>query len=844
MAATAFVPAAGTFVSASPGVGRRPVGVTSGNFVGARPLRAVARRLPRGAAATATRWRAAATPPDGGGEPQRPTNGVVPPRADGPASGDNIDDKPIPSVGQALVEALPSQLSGRLRGLVGLAPPSGLEDDAPGMADSRRGGRRFRFRRKSEPKEDPRDESARQDIGRVCRLFLRLALPYFRTEPSAKWYLGGVVALTLLQSGVSVAFSYIMRDLWSGLSNRDIALFYHQVQLFFGATLVATPIVVAYGYSRDLLALEWRKWMTESVTSDYFAHRNYYALESAGMGGLDNPDQRLTQDVASFTHESLTFLLTLLLSVVDLASFSTILWSIYPQLFGVLIVYSAAGTLASVAIGKRLVNLNFVALSREADLRYSLVRLRENAESVAFYGGEEREGAEIARRLDSVVENRASLIAGERNLSALTTAYHYLIQALPSLVVAPLYFAGSIQLGVVTQSYSAFNHVLRDLSLLVTRFDALSAFGAGVNRLGEIVAFMERDMDENERTFLKNSADLNDLLVKSAAVSTPSPVLPATASDGHAADANVSEGHSAVANGVVVDVANGVVANGAVGNGAVANGAVGNGAVANGAVGNGAVANGVAQPIHRDSEIVMNLEAAQPVGLIMEKVCLFTPAPSSRLLVSDLTLDAPPGSRLLIAGASGTGKSSLLRAIAGLWRTGSGTVTRDTPAFFLPQRPYCTLGSLREQLTYPADVEAASALSDEELLSTLERVSLGDLAARSGGLEAVVDWGDVLSLGEQQRLGFGRLLVATAADDGPRLAILDESTSALDLATEEKMYGALAAAGVTVVSVGHRPSLLRYHDRILRVLGKEGSWRLEEVDTDAVAKDLSLLQVL
>lgn len=727
----------------------------------------------------------------------------------------------MPSFGQALVEALPSQLAGRLRGVVGLAPPSGLEDGGRG-----RSGRRFRYRPRSEPREDPRNESARQDIGRVSRLFLRLALPYFRTEPSAKWYLGGVVALTLLQSGVSVAFSYIMRDLWSGLSNRDIDLFYHQVGLFFGATLVATPIVVAYGYSRDLLALEWRKWMTESVTSDYFARRNYYALESAGVGGLDNPDQRLTQDVASFTQESLTFLLTLLLSVVDLASFSTILWSIYPQLFGVLIVYSAVGTALSVAIGKRLVNLNFVALSREADLRYSLVRLRENAESVAFYGGEEREGAEIARRLESVVSNRSALIAGERNLSALTTAYHYLIQALPSLVVAPLYFAGSIQLGVVTQSYSAFNHVLRDLSLLVTRFDALSAFGAGVNRLGEIVAFMERDMDEDERTFLKNSADLDNLLAKSAAAAaTSAPVLPAAAADGHAAHADGSHG-------------NGVAAGAAVANGVAA------AAGAHGVVANGAVANGVAHGVQGDSEIVMDLDPTQPVGLVMKKVCLFTPAPSSRLLVADLTLDAPPGSRLLIAGASGTGKSSLLRAIAGLWRTGSGTITRDTPAFFLPQRPYCTLGSLREQLTYPADVEAASAFSDAALLATLERVSLGDLAGRSGGLEAVVDWGDVLSLGEQQRLGFGRLLVATAAADGPRLAILDESTSALDLATEEKMYAALAAAGVTVVSVGHRPSLLRYHDRILRVLGDEGSWRLEEVDAAAVAKDVSLLQVL
>ena len=215
-------------------------------------------------------------------------------------------------------------------------------------------------------------------------------------------------------------------------------------------------------------------------------------------------------------------------------------------------------------------------------------------------------------------------------------------------------------------------------------------------------------------------------------------------------------------------------------------------------------------------------------------------------LVRDLEVAVREGESLLVMGPSGTGKTSLLRAAAGLWRSGEGVVRRRVSdpvrlyhdVFFVPQRPYMVLGSLRRQLLYPTWTEAAEAAeaaeerprpSDADLQAVLSRVRLGALLEREGGLDAEVDWSGVLSLGEQQRLAFARLLLAR-----PRLAVLDESTSALDLATEERLYRALEAAGVTCLSVGHRPSLLEYHARVL-TLEPGGGWALQPAPAPAPA---------
>ena len=153
-------------------------------------------------------------------------------------------------------------------------------------------------------------------------------------------------------------------------------------------------------------------------------------------------------------------------------------------------------------LGRALVGQNAEQLLREADLRYSLVRLRENAESIAFYQGEAQEAAEVQSRLGGAISNRRAILGTQRNLEFFTTAYSYLVQILPVLVVSPLYFAGSVELGVITQSTGAFNHVLNDLSIIVNQFEGISSFSAGLNRLA---AFVER-MEGYHRTRLGHSS--------------------------------------------------------------------------------------------------------------------------------------------------------------------------------------------------------------------------------------------------------------------------------------------------------------------------------------------------
>ena len=202
----------------------------------------------------------------------------------------------------------------------------------------------------------------------------------------------------------------------------------------------------------------------------YLSGRAFYRIQAQSL--VDNPDQRIIDDVRAFTDTSLGFSLTLFRAIIDLASFSNILYGIYPPLFAALLVYSVGGTALSVYLGRDLVGLNFAQEKREADVRYSLVRVRENAEAVAFYGGEGNEGRVIGDRLGAAVRNYLGLLRTSRNLDFFTSFYRYFIQLLPAAVVAPLFFRGEIEFGVVNQSASAFNHILGDFSLVVYQFQS------------------------------------------------------------------------------------------------------------------------------------------------------------------------------------------------------------------------------------------------------------------------------------------------------------------------------------------------------------------------------------
>lgn len=565
--------------------------------------------------------------------------------------------------------------------------------------------------------------------------FFGLRAPCFLTHPTLQ---------------PSVLFNFLNRDFFNALSEKDAARFTGMLFKWLGALAAGIPVFVFRDYLQSRLALEWRQWLTDRLTADYLAHRSFYRL--AATGAVDNPDQRIAADVGAFTDAFLGLALTLLSAAVDLVSFSGILASIYPPLFAALLIYSVGGTATSLWLGRPLIRLNFAQEAAEADLRYALVRVRENAESVAFYGGEAGEAAALRSRLAAAVANGLRLLSTSRNLAFFTSLYRYLIMILPAAVVAPLYFRGAIELGVIQQSSSAFNHVLSDVSLVVYQLESLAGFSAVVDRLGEF----------------------------SEAV--------AAAKDARG--------------GVVLTQGGG--------------------------------------------------ERGAPL-LSVDRVTLFPPgaatATTTLPLVSDLTFDVARGDSLLVMGPSGAGKTSILRAAAGLWSDGGGRITRvgGGDVFFVPQRPYVVLGSLRDQLLYPGWTSAPDGSdstdgaarpttstrpppTDAQMEAALRTVRLGvllDRADPSGrvqgtGLDAVADWAAILSLGEQQRLAFARVLLAR-----PSLVLMDESTSALDVANEAAMYAALKEAGVSYVSVGHRPTLTRYHSRLLRLVPGEGGGKAQ-----------------
>jgi len=546
--------------------------------------------------------------------------------------------------------------------------------------------------------------------------FLDIAAPYWRSEE--RWPALGRLTLLLLLLLGQTAFAVLLNEqtgeFTSALAARDSHRFWQAILLCLGLLVGAVPTYACYYWVRDNLGNHWRRWLTQRFLLRYFGDRHYYSLN--GLAALDNPDQRIAEDINTFTQRSLFFLLILIGATMQLTAFSRVLWGISHTLVYFLVVYAIAGTLITLRVyGKPLTGLNFRQLKREADLRYSLVRVREKAESIALYRGEPQELQQIRRRFGLAYDNYRQLIRGQFFLNLFQYGYSMLTIVLPSMLIAERVLSGELEVGMAVRAAGAFTAVLSAVSVVIDNFESLSRFAAGIERLDAFSHQLDSPAGSGDR---------------------------------------------------------------------------------------------------QASGRIESIEGARQLEL--DGVTLQTPG-AERVLVQDLSLAVEPGQGLLVVGASGCGKSSLLRAIVGLWDSGSGKILRPHPdeILFLPQQPYMLLGSLRSQLLYPRQERQ---IGDQELLLLLERVNLPDLAERSGGLDAELDWEKTLSMGEQQRLAFARLLLTQ-----PRYAILDEATSALDLANERRLYEQLLDSQTTLISVGHRSTLLAYHQQVLELRG-DGDW--------------------
>ena len=338
----------------------------------------------------------------------------------------------------------------------------------------------------------------------------RLTVPFFRSEERwAAWgLLVAVVALNLTMVGMSVVLSYWNREFFNTLQTKDFQAFTDLLLTYRWTESGLMPgfiwVIVAYiaiavqeTYMQSWLEMRWRWWMTEQYLRDWFADKAYYRIglmTDHAQYGTDNPDQRIAQDIKDFIANTLELTLGLLRQVVSLASFVAILWGLSGALdvFGVSVpgymvwialVYAIIGTWLTHKVGFPLIGLRFRQERVEADFRYALMRVRENVEGIALYGGEREERGHLLTRFRNVVGNWWELMRRTRILNLMVFGYDNAVIVFPYVVAAPRYFSGQIPLGALSQTAGAFGRVQTALSWFVNAYGRLAVWRAEVERL-------------------------------------------------------------------------------------------------------------------------------------------------------------------------------------------------------------------------------------------------------------------------------------------------------------------------------------------------------------------------
>ncbi len=318
-------------------------------------------------------------------------------------------------------------------------------------------------------------------------LFTRL-IRNFRNSPqgSAAFSLFiAVIVLLIGVNGLNIVNSYVGRDFMSALADRNLDAFIRQAVLYALVFAGLTVVAVILRFCEERLGLLWREFMTNEFISLYVTPPTYYRMndELIRQSGVEHPDQRIADDVKSFTTVTLSFILMVLNGIFTVVAFSGVLWMISPWLFGAAFFYAVMGSYVTIRLGGRLVDLNYKQLDKEAAFRSGLIHVREKAESISLLHHEALIKPRLLRLFGDLADNFRIIIGVNRNLGFFTTGYNYMIQIIPILLVAPLYMQGRVEFGVVTQSAMAFAMLVGAFSLIVTQFQSLSSFAAVIQRL-------------------------------------------------------------------------------------------------------------------------------------------------------------------------------------------------------------------------------------------------------------------------------------------------------------------------------------------------------------------------
>lgn len=557
----------------------------------------------------------------------------------------------------------------------------------------------------------------------LTRQFFRdvwyLTKSYWQSEEKKKAFflLGCIIALTLGVVYMLVLLNQWNNSFYSALQNYDAKKIFDELIHFSWLAAIYILLAVYSYYLQQTLILNWRRWLTTRFIDIWLQNKTYYNLQMFGKD-TDNPDQRISEDVRQFVEMTLSFGIGILKAFCTFASFVVILynlsgslsftfmgktWTINGYMLWASLLYSVIGTYITHIVGRKLVKINFIQQKYEADFRFSMIRLRESAESVAFYRGEAQEGSVFKQRFKMLLDNFWKLVNKQKQLVFLNSGYSQIAIIFPFVVAMNRYLTKEVTLGGLMQVASAFGRVQDSLSYFVDMYSSIAQWQAVVMRLTCFGHHMHDVYQQTERFHVERFA---------------------------AAD--------------VVEVDN------------------------------------------------MQIDL-----------------PDGKPLLENISFTLHPGHNVLIKGVSGSGKSTLLRAISGIWPFVDGKIflpERDK-LMFIPQKSYLPLGTLRAALNYPGN----KPIDDTELIYLMDLCQIGYLKDK---LDLEADWSHVLSVGEQQRLAFVRAHIQQ-----PQWLFLDEATSALDEDTEATMYSLLQERlqQTTVVSVGHRSTLNKYHELVLRL---------------------------